>query len=137
MFRINYRIRVALAAATLVVSAGVFPVEASRLTHIDGHALSKNRADYISQRQIERARGGYRLFVPGVGKVRIMALKAKGGGACLIHKGYLLDRLRIDPPAAGPKTFVVNKIDIPEDLGLGDHICIGEGSGCETIVIKE
>lgn len=59
-------------------------------------------ADVITQRDIDRAPGGYRLTVPGVGDFYVMALKAPAAGKdCRVHKPSLIKAIAADPPKPG------------------------------------
>ena len=127
--------RILTAGAALLLSAAVAgPVVAGSG---DTKLRSLKRADFISLDEVKAAPGGYKLQVKGRGEVLIQDIRtARPGEKCLVHKQTLAKLVRKSPPgAAGQKTFVVNRIDIDPSLGLGDHICIGEGKGCDVIVL--
>jgi hypothetical protein len=96
---------------------------------------SPKQSDLISLEDIRRSPGGYRLSVPAVGDVYLMALRAPGvpgaGKDCRIHKPSLIRLLAADPPVLRrPKWIQLTIYDSP--VGL---VCLGPlGGGCYILV---
>jgi hypothetical protein len=123
----------------LALLAGVLAAEPSLAASGAAEISSLKRSDFVSPDDLKRARGGYKLSVPGVGAVRIRAIRTgRPGERCLVHLPTLVKMIQASPPSPGGQdTLEVNRVEIDESLGLGDHMCIGEGSGCAVIVLDD
>jgi hypothetical protein len=144
--------RVALLLASLFVSTwgcseessptDPLPVEPAALP-VTSHtkiplALQKpfDRSDYISQHDIEKAGGRYKLPVDGVGDLFVQEIRAPEGAAkqCLVNKQSLAELARAairGGSLSGPTWLRMNLFVIPE---LDLWICFGLGAGCYIII---
>lgn len=97
-----------------------------------------SRADTFTQADIDRSPRGYKLAVPGVGKVYITGLRAPDGGRnCRVHKASVIEKLAANPPKPQGITWVqVGILKIPEELG-GGFTCFGDGKGCYLIASRD
>ena len=125
-----------LAAVLAVVIATTASAKNDANKRVNGFLLSSiSQSDVISKERINRAPGGYKIEVPNAGVFVLLSARSTGRGNCQFHLPSLYKMIAANPGGFEKKTVIkINKIEIPEELDLGDHLCLGDGSGCELVI---
>ena len=123
---VNYLLPAAILAAFLN------PILASD-THAQSLNISTKRSDYITQEDVDRAGGGYKLNVPGVGVVTVGKIRApeKDGMQCKVNKQSLMQIIRDNGNKIAKPHWL--KMKLHHHPAVGNY-CLGLGGGCYIIV---
>lgn len=100
-------------------------------------AKTFKRSDYISQDDIKRAGGGYRLAVKGHGHILVKEIRPPQGSAkkCMVDKKSLSRiaemKVKAQPAVFKPQWLRMNLYVIEE---FDMWICFGLGEGCYILI---
>jgi hypothetical protein len=123
----------------LVSAATEEPGLSAKTTTVESMRASVQDSDLLTQEDIDRSPGGYKLFVPGVGDVFVKELRAPDAGkTCSIHKPSLIKSIAANPPLHGPQWHQLSihyYFDFNYNPPRKVTICLWpEGGGCYILV---